>query len=64
VKLLLDMNLSPRWVALLTEAGIGAKVIMALRQTRSELKAGAILTVEVNRMRLRILPLTDREGHH
>lgn len=126
MKLLLDMNLSPRWTALLTEAGfeaihwstvgkynaqdleimawaskhgfivlthdldfsailaatkengpsvvqiraedvnpntIGAKVIMALRQTRSELNAGAILTVEVNRMRLRILPLTDRKDH-
>jgi predicted nuclease of predicted toxin-antitoxin system len=127
VKLLVDMNLSPRWTSFLTEAGfdavhwssvgqanaqdtdimkwaskngfivlthdldfsailaatrgsgpsvvqirsedvnpdvIGTKVIMALHQTKSELREGAVLSIEVSRMRLRLLPLKDREGYH
>jgi predicted nuclease of predicted toxin-antitoxin system len=123
MKLLVDMNLSPRWVILLADAGleavhwsavgqinardteitawaaangytvlthdldfsailaatqdagssvvqirtedispalIGAKVIAALHQTKSELEAGALLSIDVNKTRLRLLPLTNR----
>ena len=125
MKLLVDMNLSPRWVSLLTDAGleavhwstvgqtnardteimawaaangytvlthdldfsailaatqdagpsvvqirtedispalIGAKVIAALHQMKSELEAGALLSIDVKQTRLRLLPLTNREG--
>lgn len=124
VKLLVDMNLSPRWVGMLSEAGIeavhwstlgannapdseimayanshdyvalthdldfsailaathgekpsvvqiraedvnpdviGKQVIAALRQMASELKEGALLTVDPDRMRLRVLPLQSRD---
>ena len=120
MKLLVDMNLAPRWVPLLAEAGIeaahwstlgtanasdteimafaktkghvvlthdldfgailaathgdkpsvvqiraentspdviGRKVINALRQMATELEEGALLTIDPNRTRLRILPL-------
>jgi predicted nuclease of predicted toxin-antitoxin system len=120
VKLLVDMNLSPRWVSLLADAGIeavhwsavgpgnapdteimayakdnrdivlthdldfgailaathgeepsvvqirsedvslnaiGATVISALHQMATELEEGALLTVDPNRTRLRVLPL-------
>jgi predicted nuclease of predicted toxin-antitoxin system len=120
MKLLVDMNLSPRWVCLLTGAGIeaehwsslglanapdreimsfakvngyvvlthdldfgailaathgdkpsvvqiraenvspeaiGGPVIDALRQMAAEVDAGALLTVDPNRTRLRVLPL-------
>jgi predicted nuclease of predicted toxin-antitoxin system len=126
MKLLVDMNLSPRWASLLTDAGleavhwstvgqtnardteimawaaangytvlthdlefsailaatqdaapsvvqirtedispalIGAKVIAALHQMKSELEAGALLSIDVNHTRLRLLPLTNREGN-
>lgn len=124
MKLVVDMNLSPRWVALLTDAGlhaihwssagpmdasdseimafadkndyvvlahdldfsailsathgekpsvvqirsddvnpanIGIKVIGALRQMEPELKAGALVTVDPNRTRLRLLPLPSKD---
>ncbi len=120
MKLLVDMNLSPRWVGVLAGAGIeavhwstlgannapdseimsyanahdyvvlthdldfsailaathgekpsvvqiraddvspdviGKQVIIALRQMASELEEGALLTVDPNRTRLRVLPL-------
>lgn len=120
MRLLIDMNLSPRWVGLLASAGIeavhwstlgspnaldseimafaaahghvvlthdldfgailaatqgekpsvvqiraldvspdviGKQVIVALGQVAAELEAGALLTVDPNRTRLRILPL-------
>ena len=123
MKLLVDMNLSPRWVGVLVEAGIdaehwstlgannasdseimayasanafvvlthdldfgailaathgekpsvvqiraedvspgmiGKQVIAALRQMASELEEGALLTVDSNRTRLRVLPLQPR----
>jgi predicted nuclease of predicted toxin-antitoxin system len=123
MKLLIDMNLSPRWVKLLAEAGIeaahwstlgaanapdseimafskangyvvlkhdldfsgilaathgdkpsvvqirsedlspdviGRPVIGALRQMTAELEQGALLTVDPNRTRLRVLPLLPR----
>jgi predicted nuclease of predicted toxin-antitoxin system len=123
MKLIVDMNLSPRWIGLLTDAGIeaahwstlgaknapdseimayakvtdsvvlthdldfgamlaathgekpsvvqiraedvspdviGAQVITALRQMASELEEGALLTIDPNRTRLRVLPLQPR----
>jgi predicted nuclease of predicted toxin-antitoxin system len=125
MKLLLDMNLSPRWVTTLKNAGfealhwstcgkggaadteimafarandyvvltydldfsailaatggdkpsvvqiraddlspdtIGRQVILALQQMVAELDAGALLTVEPGRTRLRVLPLLSRCG--
>ena len=124
MKLLVDMNLSPRWVKVLVEAGveaahwsaigaknapdseimayastndcvvlthdldfgailaathgekpsvvqiraedvspdiIGLQVIAALRQMAPELEEGALLTVDPNRTRLRVLPLQPRD---
>ncbi len=124
MKLLVDMNLSPRWIDLLTTSGlqavhwsavgradapdtkimafaaerdyivlthdldfgtilaathgekpsvvqirsedvspdvIGTQVITALRQMESELNGGALLTIDMNRARLRLLPLLPRE---
>lgn len=121
MKLLLDMNLSPRWVTLLREAGwecfhwsqvgkpnacdseimtyavtndmvvvthdldfgailavtqrkkpsvvqlrshdispdkIGKQTLAALSIVRADLEAGALLTIELDRTRLRLLPLT------
>ncbi len=123
MKLLVDMNLSPRWIGVLTDAGfeaahwstlgaknapdseimayakatnsvvlthdldfgamlaathgekpsvvqiraedvspdaIGMQVIAALRQMASELEEGALLTIDPNRTRLRVLPLQPR----
>jgi predicted nuclease of predicted toxin-antitoxin system len=123
MKLLVDMNLSPRWVKVLSDAGIeaahwstlgadnapdseimfyahvndyvvlthdldfsailaathgekpsvvqirsddvspeviGKQLIIAMRQMASELEEGALLTVEPNRTRLRVLPLQSR----
>ena len=123
MKLLVDMNLSPRWVSVLANAGfeaahwstlgaknapdseimayakatnsvvlthdldfgamlaathgekpsvvqiraedvspdaIGMQVIAALRQMASELEEGALLTIDPNRTRLRVLPLQPR----
>lgn len=39
---------------------IGKQVIAALRQMASELEEGALLTVDPNRTRLRVLPLQPR----
>ncbi len=124
MKLLIDMNLSPRWVSILVDAGfeaahwstlgrsnapdaeimafakangyvvlthdldfgailaathgekpsvvqirsedvspdvIGKPVIAALRQMTAELEEGALLTLDPNRPRLRVLPLPSRE---
>lgn len=124
MKLLVDMNLSPRWASLLVDAGIeaahwstlgaknapdseimayasandyvvlthdldfsailaathgekpsvvqiraedvspdviGKQVIAALRQMESDLEEGALLTVDPNRTRLRLLPLRPKE---
>lgn len=123
MKLLVDMNLSPRWVVLLGDTGIeaahwstlgaknapdseimtyakvhdyvvlthdldfgailaathgekpsvvqiraedvspdviGTQVVAALRQMASELEEGALLTVDPNRTRVRVLPLQSR----
>jgi len=123
MKLLVDMNLSPRWIGLLTGAGveavhwslvgamnapdteimayalandfvvlthdldfsailaatqgekpsvvqlraddvspsvIGPQVLIALRQMEAELQEGALVTVDPNRTRLRVLPLRSK----
>ncbi len=36
---------------------IGPHVVAALRQMRTELEAGALLTIDSDRMRLRLLPV-------
>ncbi|HHW4669552.1 MAG TPA: DUF5615 family PIN-like protein [Xylella fastidiosa subsp. multiplex] len=115
MKLLVDMNLSPRWVDMLADAGgaynapdseimayasannymvlthdldfgailaatqgqkpsvvqiraedvspdvIGKQIVIALRQMAAELEEGALVTVDPNRTRLRLLPLQPRE---
>jgi predicted nuclease of predicted toxin-antitoxin system len=126
MKLLLDMNLSPRWIAVLKDNGfealhwstvgpanardseimawaaangyivvthdldfsailaatqgvtpsvvqiraedvspdvIGTKITRALHQMESELEAGALLSIDDKTMRLRVLPLVNREGN-
>ena len=126
MKLLIDMNLSPRWITVLKESGfealhwstvgqsnahdseimawaaangyivvthdldfsailavtqgvtpsvvqiraedvspsvIGTIVVGALHQMESELEAGALLSIDDKTMRLRILPLVNREGN-
>jgi len=45
-------NLSPE--------AIGVRVVAALRQAETDLDAGALVTVEVERARLRLLPLKPR----
>ena len=40
---------------------IGLQVIAALRQMESDLEEGALLTVDPNRTRLRLLPLRPKE---
>ena len=40
---------------------IGKQVIIALRQMASELEEGALLTIDTNRTRLRVLPLQTKE---
>jgi predicted nuclease of predicted toxin-antitoxin system len=40
---------------------IGTKVAGALHQMQTELEAGALLSIDDKTMRLRILPLADRE---
>ncbi|MGD0235400.1 MAG: hypothetical protein ABSC55_12805 [Syntrophorhabdales bacterium] len=57
MKLLVDMNLSD-----ISPALTGAKVIAALHQMKSELEAGALLSIDVSQTRLRLLPLTNPEG--
>jgi predicted nuclease of predicted toxin-antitoxin system len=42
---------------------IGAKIAKALHQMQAELQAGALLSVDDKTMRLRILPLVNREGN-
>jgi predicted nuclease of predicted toxin-antitoxin system len=39
----------------------GTHVVLALRQMRVELEAGALLTIDPKRTRLRLLPLRKRE---
>ena len=51
------MNLSPAWVSLLGPSVIGEPVIKALRQMKTELDEGALLTIDPKRTRLRLLPL-------
>lgn len=43
-------------------AAIGRQVIVALQQMAAELGAGALLTIDPNRTRLRVLPLPSRDG--
>jgi predicted nuclease of predicted toxin-antitoxin system len=39
---------------------IGSQVVTALLQMATELEAGALLTIDPNRTRLRVLPLPSR----
>ncbi|HEY6846259.1 MAG TPA: DUF5615 family PIN-like protein [Terracidiphilus sp.] len=45
----------------LRPGSIGTHVVLALRQMRVELEAGALLTIDPKRTRLRLLPLRKRE---
>jgi predicted nuclease of predicted toxin-antitoxin system len=44
----------------LTPAALGASLLAAIRQMKPELSAGAILSVDAHRARLRVLPLQGR----
>jgi hypothetical protein len=46
----------------LSPEAIGGQVILALQQMAAELDAGALLTVEPGRTRMRVLPLLARRG--
>ena len=41
----------------LSPEAVGEQIILALRQMRDELEAGALLTIDAKRARLRVLPL-------
>ena len=45
----------------LRPVSIGNHVVLALRQMQMELDAGALLTIDPKRTRLRLLPLRKRE---
>lgn len=46
----------------LSPTAIGVQVIAALRQMATELDSGALLTIDTNRTRLRVLPLRSAGG--
>ena len=46
----------------ITVAGIGRRLLAALQYLRSELERGALVTIEVDRIRLRLLPIRQSEG--
>ena len=54
---LVDMNLTPSWV---TPDALGGSVLAAIHQAKVELAAGAIISVDAEKARLRILPLEGR----
>jgi predicted nuclease of predicted toxin-antitoxin system len=56
MKLLLDMNLSPDWVATLTQAGWEAVHWSSIGDFRAN-EAGALIVLDEVRARVRILPL-------
>jgi hypothetical protein len=54
MRLLLDMNLTPRWVSFLAKDGL----LRLLRQCGEELETGAIATLDCGEgFRVRFLPL-------
>lgn len=64
MKVLIDMNLSPRWIrgVDLQPSTIGVSVIRAFHQMELELESGALVTIDPKRTRLRVLPLFPREN--
>jgi predicted nuclease of predicted toxin-antitoxin system len=58
MKVLVDMNLSPRWVDVLAQSGI--ETAHWSRVMAVELLDRALLTIEPGRTRLRLLPLRRR----
>jgi predicted nuclease of predicted toxin-antitoxin system len=71
MKFLVDMNLSPLWVPFLTNQGFeavhwstvgqpwapGEIVVRAIRTAEQYLEAGALVTVDPFRHRIRLLPI-------
>lgn len=59
MKVLIDMNLSPLWVQFFIDAGIEAVHWSTIgdRQCESQLEAGALITIDQARLRVRILPI-------
>jgi len=55
MKVLVEMNMSPKWAETL-----GASVIAALRQLERELQDGVVMSVGPSRIRVRRLPLSGR----
>ena len=63
MKILIDMNLSPRWTDTFTSAGFEAasEVLAGIAQMKAELEAGVLMTIDPKRTRIRLLPLINRE---
>ena len=55
MKILIDMNLSPKWVSVFEQDGLHA--VHLLHRFESELEQGALITADRERSRARILPL-------
>ena len=65
MKLVVDMNLSPEWCPVLASQGwracrLGPLVIATIREYTAELEAGALITLDEGRARVRILPIRPR----
>ena len=58
MKILIDMNLSPQWADALGPDRIGGTVLGAIKQLSEDIEKGALVTIDLNRTRLRLLPLS------
>jgi hypothetical protein len=59
MKIVINMNLSPLWVKALEDAGY--LVVSAIEQFEKYLKQGALVTLDKNRGRVRIIPIIRKE---
>ncbi|RKU09830.1 hypothetical protein C6501_14645 [Candidatus Poribacteria bacterium] len=56
MKVLIDMNLSMKWVSVFEQYKLGSWLVKILQQHEETLENGALLTVDENRTRIRVLP--------
>lgn len=71
MKVLIDMNLPPSWVQALEDRGFQVRtqnlspdhlidlVVRGLRQHEAALERGALISIDEQRLRARVLPLLD-----